>query len=77
MASLTIYDLDEATIERLRMLAAAHDRELEAEVRHILEQSVRRADREAAVARARKIAAMTPAVPQTDSAELMREDRDR
>jgi len=77
MATLTIHDVDEATLARLHKLAQAHDRGLEAEVRSILDQSVRRADRDAAVKRAREIAAMTPDVPQTDSADLVREDRDR
>lgn len=78
MATLTIRNLDDAVVERLKAQAKANNRSLEGEVREILDAaaperlSVR--DRLAIVDR---IAAMTPKdVPQTDSALLLREDRE-
>ena len=76
MANLTIRNLDDAVVERLKARAKAHNRSLEAEVRTILEITARTADREAFIREARRIAAMTPNVPQTDSTLLIREDRD-
>jgi plasmid stability protein len=77
MADLTIHDLDDAVVKRLGTRAKAHGRSLEAEVRHILAAAVTTLDREAFIREARRIAAMTPDVPQTDSTELLREDRER
>ncbi|HSR72489.1 MAG TPA: plasmid stabilization protein [Kiloniellales bacterium] len=76
MATLTILNLDPTTVERLKTQAKAHNRSLEAEVRTILETVVRPADREAFLREAARIRAMTPAIHQTDSTELIREDRD-
>ena len=76
MANLTIRNLDDAVVERLKLRAKAHNRSLEAEVRTILESTVRVADRKAFIQEAKRIAAMTPDVPQTDSTILVREDRD-
>lgn len=77
MANLTIRNLDDAVVERLKLRAKAHNRSLEAEVRTILESTARTADRKAFIQEAKRIAAMTPDVPQTDSTLLIREDRDR
>ena len=78
MANLTIRNLDDDVAEALKLQAKAHNRSLEAEVRQILTHQVRRPWRGAElVARADRIAAMTPDVPQTDSTKLLREDRDR
>ncbi|MDH3594851.1 MAG: plasmid stabilization protein [Rhodospirillales bacterium] len=76
MANLTIRNLDDAVVDRLKVRAKAHNRSLEAEVRTILEATARTADRKAFIREARRIAAMTPKVPQTDSTLLIREDRD-
>lgn len=78
MANLTIRNLDDAVVEKLKTQAKDHNRSLEAEVREILgEAAARRRRREELVAEARRIAAMTPDVPQSDSTQLIREDRDR
>jgi plasmid stability protein len=79
MANLTIRNVDDDIVETLKARAKAHNRSLEAEIRQILADQVRRPWRGGAVLRAlaEKIAAMTPNVPQTDSVELLREDRDR
>ena len=80
MANLTIRNLENAIVEKLKAQAKQHNRSLEAEVRQILtEQTGARPWRGAElVARAERIKAMTPKdVPQTDSTLLIREDRDR
>ena len=78
MGTLTIRNLDDAIIEQLKIKAKDHDRSLEAEVREILKQVVARPSKVELLALADRIAAMTPkGVKQTDSAELLREDRDR
>jgi plasmid stability protein len=75
MATLTIYDLDEATIEQLRALARCHERGVSDQARAILEAHVRRCDRKAFRREIDAIASATPPVQQTDSVELLREDR--
>ena len=77
MATVTIRNLDGEIVERLKYKAKQNGRSLEAEVREILKQAADRKTTEELLAIADRIAAMTPDVPQTDSAELIREDRDR
>jgi plasmid stability protein len=78
MASITIRDLDPKLIEKLKMQAKANGRSLQAELRDILNRNISIAtSHHAFLATADRIAAMTPKVPQTDSAILLREDRDR
>ncbi len=77
MATVTIRNLDDAVVERLKYKAKQNGRSLEAEVRELLKQAADRKTTEELLAIADRIAAMTPDVPQTDSAELLREDRDR
>ncbi len=76
MANLTIRNLDDAVVERLKKRAKANNRSLEAEVRDLLERSVGPMSRDEFISLARRIRAMTPNVPQTDSTLLIREDRD-
>ena len=76
MATLTIRNLDDKVVERLKRRAKANNRSLEVEVRDLLESSVGPVSREDFIDKARRIRAMTPDVPQTDSTVLLREDRD-
>ncbi len=76
MANLTIRNLDDEVVAKLKARAKAHHRSLEAELREILTTIVGRRAREDFLARADRIAAMTPDVAQTDSTEIIREDRD-
>ena len=77
MATLTIRNLDDAVVEQLKTRARNNLRSLEAEVRTLLTRAAARPTGEEAVALADRIAAMTPeGVAQTDSARLIREDRD-
>ncbi len=76
MANLTIRNLDDEVVAKLKAQAKAHHRSLEAELREILSMTVGRQAREDFLARADRIRAMTPDVAQTDSTEIIREDRD-
>ena len=78
MANLTIRNLDDDVVERLKIQAKRNHRSLEAEVRFLLSEIAGKARMKEFRAKAEQIAAMTPKdVPQTDSAVLLREDRDR
>ena len=78
MANVTIRNLDDTVIEKLKAQAKTNHRSLAAEIRHILTREVDHRVRMAEFReRTRRIAAMTPDVPQTDSTLLIRKDRDR
>jgi plasmid stability protein len=78
MATVTIRDLDEKIVAKLKARAKSNHRSLEAELRELLSGIVREQERrQRFLAKADRIAAMTPKVTQTDSAELLREDRRR
>lgn len=78
MATVTIRNLDEATVEALKAQAQANNRSLEAELREVLADIAARNRRQQwFYEEAERIAAMTLDVPQTDSADLLREDRER
>ena len=77
MAKLTITGLDEAIIEALQKRAKAHGHSLQAEVRQILTQAVGPSSADDPRAAADRIAVMTPEGSQTDSTELLRQDRKR
>ena len=78
MANLTIRNLDDAVVERLKKRARDNERSLEAEVRTILKNVAGRLTGKEARTLAERITAMTPeGVEQTDSVELLREDRER
>jgi plasmid stability protein len=77
VANLTIRNLDAKVVENLKSRARANRRSLESEVRLLLEQYGRRPPPEELIRQAEEIAAMTPRLPQTDSATLVREGRDR
>jgi antitoxin FitA len=78
MATVTIRDLDEKIVAKLKARAKANNRSLEAELRELLSGVVKEQERRARfLAKADRIAAMTPNVRQTDSVEILREDRRR
>lgn len=78
MATITIRDLDDKVVAKLKTRAKSNNRSLEAELRELLSGIVREQERrQRFLAKADRIAAMTPNVRQTDSAELLREDRRR
>ena len=78
MATVTIRDLDEKIVAKLKARAKANNRSLEAELRELLSGVVKEQERrQRFLAKADRIAAMTPNTRQTDSVELLREDRRR
>jgi plasmid stability protein len=77
MANLTIRNVDAKVIEVLKARARAHNRSLEAELRELLNAAARPTSPVDLRTLADCIAAMTPDVPQTDSVDLLREDRRR
>jgi plasmid stability protein len=70
-----VRNLPDDVVARLKARAARARHSLEEELRLILIDAAR-AGREELLADMDRIRAMTPNVPQTDSAELIREDRD-
>ena len=74
MANVTIRNLDDEVVATLKRRAKANHRSLEAELRAILARAANHTDLLAVVDR---VAAMTLDVPQTDSTELIRKERDR
>ena len=78
MGNLTIRNLDDGVIDRLKAQAQANHRSLEGEVRHLLTREASEYLRTAEfLGRADALAATTSGIKQTDSATLIREDRDR
>ena len=75
MGTLTIRNLDDRVIDRLKAQARANQRSLEGEVRHLpTREYLQTAE---FLDRADALAATTSGTRQTDSAILIREDRDR
>jgi len=77
VATLTIRNLDDEVVERWKERARLHHRSLESEIRDYLGEGVATFDRVAFEEWAREVAAMTPPGPQSNSGDLVREDRDR
>lgn len=77
MATITVRNLDDDLVARLKARAEANQRSLEAEVRALLEDVAGRKPKAQLLAEADAIAAMTRGRVQGDSTELIREDRDR
>jgi plasmid stability protein len=78
MANITIRNLDPQLVERIKLQAKANHRSLQAELHNILNRGISiGSSKDEFLGKADSIAAMTPEVPQTDSAELLREDRTR
>ena len=78
MGNLTIRNLDAQVIERLKVQAKANQRSLEGEIRHLLTRHVDRPGRIVEFReRTRQLASLTAGLHQSDSVDLVREDRDR
>ncbi|MYE00697.1 MAG: hypothetical protein F4Y03_05375 [Alphaproteobacteria bacterium] len=78
MATITVRNVDDTVVAALKAQAKANQRSLEGEVRHLLgQQALRHARLEDFRERTARLAALTADRPQTDSALLLREDRDR
>jgi antitoxin FitA len=77
MGQVLVRGLDDAVIERLKQRAELHHRSLEAELRDILEQVSHQLDVAAARDLADRIRRKLEGRPHSDSAEMIREDRER
>ena len=78
MGNLTIRNVDDRVIEQLKLQAKANQRSLEGEVRHLLTQQANRLGRVAEFReRTRELLSLTDATVQTDSVDLLRQDRNR
>ena len=78
MASVTVRNLDENIISSLKTQAKGNNRSLEGEIRHILCGHALRAKRiKAFRERTMRLHALSAGIPQTDSVDLIREDRGR
>ena len=78
MGNLTIRNVDDRVIEQLKLQAKANQRSLEGEIRHLLSQQVNRLGRVADFReRTRQLVSLTDGTAQTDSVDLLREDRER
>jgi plasmid stability protein len=76
MAQLTVRNLDAGLVRRLKIQAAKHSRSAEAEHRAILERALRPTEPDF-WQRAAALRSATRGRPGTDSATLVRADRDR
>ena len=78
MGNLTIRNVDDHVIEQLKAQAKANQRSLEGEILHLLTQQVNRHGRVAGFReRTRQLLSLTDGTAQTDSVDLLREDRER
>jgi plasmid stability protein len=76
MAQVIVRNLPDEVVARLKARAAGRKRSLEQELRDILSEAAR-PSREEILADIDRIRAMTPRKLQSDSTDLIREDRDR
>jgi antitoxin FitA len=77
MGQVLIRGLDDSVIERLRRRADGHNRSLEGELREILNVASQQVDVETARKMIADLRARLANRPHSDSALLIREDRDR
>jgi hypothetical protein len=77
MPNVLVREIDERDLELLKRRARASGRSLQAELKRILELAARASDEDAARALAERVSAALAARPHPDSADLIREDRDR
>ena len=77
MGQLLVRGLEDHVIERLKRRADSHHRSLEAELRDILQRAARQVDVTQATELADRIRKKLEGRAHSDSAELIREDRDR
>lgn len=77
MAQLLVRDLEKAVVQRLKQRAKSHRRSLEKEAKAILERAASEQTLEEARATAARIRRRLAGRTFSDSAQLIREDRDR
>jgi len=77
MADILIRRLPKEVVSRLKKRAAAKGRSLQAELKEVLVEAARPDDLAKVREIARQLRLRTKGRPQTDSVDLLREDRDR
>ncbi|MFL5291351.1 MAG: FitA-like ribbon-helix-helix domain-containing protein [Myxococcales bacterium] len=77
MADVLIRRLPKEVVSRLKKRAAAKGRSLQAELKEVLVEAARPDDLAKVREIARQLRLRTKGRPQTDSVELLREDRER
>ena len=77
MANVLVREIDERHLELLKRCALASARSLQAELKRILELAARASDEETARALADRVGVALAGRSHPDSADLIREDRDR
>jgi len=77
MRQVLVRDLDEETVERLKDRARQHGRSLQAEVKAILQEAAAIFTMEETLANSKAWHRRLAARKHSDSAALLREDRDR
>jgi plasmid stability protein len=77
MANVLVREIDERDLELLKRRALASGRSLQAELKRILELAARASDEETARALAERVSAALAGRQHPDSADLIRNDRDR
>ena len=78
MGTLIVRNLDDQVIDRLKARAKSNHRSLEGEVRYLLTQQTGRLTQIAEFSeRTQQILSLTVDTHQTDSVEMLREDRSR
>lgn len=78
MANVTVRNIDDEIIDRLKAQARANHRSLEGEIRHVLARQVlRQAQIDDFRERTARLGELAAGRTQTDSVSLLREDRDR
>lgn len=78
MATITIRNVDGSVVACLKAQAKANQRSLEGEIRHLLAQQASQHARLANFReRTERLVSLSADRPQSDSAALLREDRDR
>lgn len=76
MPNILIRDVSRKTVNQLKARAKQHNRSLQGEVKHIIEENAKMSMKDA-LQRARKIRASFGGKTFSDSAEFLREDRNR
>lgn len=77
MAEILVRDLEAATVKRLKEKARQHNRSLQGEAKAILERAASVYTMDEARAVARRWQKRTARTNRSDSADLLREDRER
>lgn len=77
MAQILVRDIEPETIKRLKDRAKQHKRSLQGEAKYILEEAAQKMTMEEAMERAKHWRKKFAGRKFSDSAELIREDRDR